>query len=484
MADPVAWMSTAATALVGAGAREVVFSAVVFAVVWVLCRALRHRGPALRHALWALVFVRLLLPPGVSHPWSAGAIAGYLWGGGPGGQPVSAGDAAALAALAAGPAEAHGGEMAPASGWALAIAVLWLGGVTLWLFFYERRCRRYRQVLREAKTLDDPRAAALAEGWAKRLRIRRRVALLTSAARVSPFTAGILRPLIFLPRAVLDDEVVLESALAHELAHVARWDSLWLRLQHLVQALYFFHPLLWLASRELDREREQICDAVVLARGRVDARAYAKSLLAVLELEPERLAVPQLIHRKRRLAMRIHNILAPSDRRGPEPRTALAITFVLGCFLLPLAGGTGADDSPQLVNPLPESGITARYGQQKDPWSGEPVFHRGIDLRGDFGTPVLAPADGVVETATTHYEQGERFGTVVVVDHGHRLKTFYAHLGALKVREGQRVARHDTLAEVGSTGKSTGPHLHFEIWRDGEPVDPAEWVPDWKSPQR
>lgn len=242
MTDPVTWARTAAAALVWAGAREVVFSAVIFTVVWVLCRALRHRGPALRHALWTLVFVRLLLPPGISHPWSAGAIAGYLWGGGTGGHAMSAGDPAALSALAAGPA-ADGGGAAPASGWAMAIAVFWLAGVMAWLFLYGRRCRRYRKLLRQAEALDDPRVVALAEDWARRLKIRRRVALRTSAARVSPFTAGVLRPVVFLPRAVLADGVVLESVLAHELAHVTRWDSLWLRWQHLVQALYFFHPL-------------------------------------------------------------------------------------------------------------------------------------------------------------------------------------------------------------------------------------------------
>ena len=306
---------------------------------------------------------------------------------------------------------------------------------------------------------------------------------------MSPFPVGSLRPVVFLPRPVLADAAVLESALAHELAHVARWDSLWLRLQHLVQAFYFFHPLVWLAARELDREREQICDAMVLTRG-VAARAYAGSLLAVLKLEPRRLGVPQLINRKRRLAMRIHSILTPPTRRGPEPRTALAIALVLGLFLLPLAAGTAAGDGSsgsqtaaaseaRLANPLPGSRITMRYGDQKDPWNGEPVFHKGIDLKGDHGTPVLAPAGGVVEVATTHYEPSPGAGTVVIVDHGGGLKTFYAHLGALKVQEGDRVTRRDVLAEVGSTGRSTGPHLHFETWRDGEPVDPAQLVPEW-----
>ena len=116
----------------------------------------------------------------------------------------------------------------------------------------------------------------------------------------------------------------------------------------------------------------------------------------------------------------------------------------------------------------------------KDPWNGNEVFHKGIDVASAAGTSVLAPAPGVVVVATEEYEPSRASGTVVIVDHGDGLQTMYAHLGSLEVAEGESVSRGQPLARVGSTGKSTGPHLHFEVRRNGEPQDPANYVADWR----
>jgi murein DD-endopeptidase MepM/ murein hydrolase activator NlpD len=134
----------------------------------------------------------------------------------------------------------------------------------------------------------------------------------------------------------------------------------------------------------------------------------------------------------------------------------------------------------QLSNPLPDGRITARWGGMKDPWNGDDVFHKGVDVASASGTPVLAPAPGVVLVATEDYEPSPASGTVIIVDHGDGLQTMYAHLGSLAVADGDSVARGQLLARVGSTGKSTGPHLHFEVRRNGEPRDPADFVADWR----
>lgn len=108
--------------------------------------------------------------------------------------------------------------------------------------------------------------------------------------------------------------------------------------------------------------------------------------------------------------------------------------------------------------------------------TGEWVHHRGVDLVAPSGTAIEAPAAGRVTVATERYEGGAHHGTVVVIDHGDGLQSFYSHLDSLTVAPGQDVARGQTLGTVGSTGEVTGPHLHFEVWRHGEPVDPAEVV--------
>jgi murein DD-endopeptidase MepM/ murein hydrolase activator NlpD len=140
-----------------------------------------------------------------------------------------------------------------------------------------------------------------------------------------------------------------------------------------------------------------------------------------------------------------------------------------------------AAESPfDFENPLPGGRVTWRWGPGLDPWSKEKVFHRGIDVAAEAGVPVLAPADGVVTVATENFEESPASGTVIIIDHGEGWTTFYAHLGSLKATENQAVSKHDVIAAIGSTGKSTGPHLHFEVRHNGERLDPAEFVSDWR----
>jgi hypothetical protein len=112
------------------------------------------------------------------------------------------------------------------------------------------------------------------------------------------------------------------------------------------------------------------------------------------------------------------------------------------------------------------------YGNRKDPFTGNRAFHSGLDFAAPTGTTVLSAADGVVSFV------GERsgYGRVVEVDHGNGLTTRYAHLSAYIAREGQRVQTGTPIAQVGSTGRSTGPHLHFEVHRDEGSLDPKSFL--------
>ena len=286
--------------------------------------------------------------------------------------------------------------------------------------------------------------------------------------------------------------------MAHEMAHVARLDALWLDLQHLIHAVYFFHPLVWIAGARLDIERERLCDATVVAAGRLSARSYVGGLLDVLQLDLQGAGAPALAARKRRIGMRIQNIFERDGARRPRLAASVMTACVVGVVLLPLGrGSVVADDGSELSsagtpqglsseapmtfkNPLPGGRVTWRWGPGRDPWSGQETIHRGIDVAARAGTAVLAPADGTVTVATEHFEPSPTSGTVIVIDHGNGWTTFYAHLGSLGVTEGHSVARGDEIATVGSTGKSTGPHLHFEIRQHDEVLDPADFVSDWK----
>lgn len=116
--------------------------------------------------------------------------------------------------------------------------------------------------------------------------------------------------------------------------------------------------------------------------------------------------------------------------------------------------------------------ISSKYGWRQDPFLGRSRFHGGIDLAARYGTEVPAAADGTVVTAG---EQGG-YGLTVVVRHAGGYETRYAHLSSLDVAPGDSVGQGALLGRVGSTGRSTAPHLHFEVTRRGERVDPDRFV--------
>lgn len=119
-----------------------------------------------------------------------------------------------------------------------------------------------------------------------------------------------------------------------------------------------------------------------------------------------------------------------------------------------------------------EGNISSNYGKREHPRSGENEFHTGLDISTSHGNPVRATADGIVSFSGWSGSSGN----LVVVEHGHGFSTFYAHNKMNTVKVGQKVRRGDVIGYVGSTGNSTGPHLHYEIWKDGIPVNPLTYI--------
>jgi murein DD-endopeptidase MepM/ murein hydrolase activator NlpD len=119
-----------------------------------------------------------------------------------------------------------------------------------------------------------------------------------------------------------------------------------------------------------------------------------------------------------------------------------------------------------------EGRITASFGERIDPFSGEGAFHRGMDISAEIGTRIIAPADGVVQYADIM----NGYGRAVVLDHGNGVTTLYGHLSGFAVSPGETVHRGDTLGYVGSSGRSTGPHLHYEVRIFNTPVNPHKYL--------
>jgi len=116
--------------------------------------------------------------------------------------------------------------------------------------------------------------------------------------------------------------------------------------------------------------------------------------------------------------------------------------------------------------------ISSGFGYRISPFTGTRQFHEGIDISNLEGSQILAPADGIV----VRDDRDVTLGKIIEIDHGNGIATRYAHNSRVLVKLGQKVKRGDPLATVGSTGKSTGPHLHYEVRVNGVPVDPRNYI--------
>ncbi len=128
---------------------------------------------------------------------------------------------------------------------------------------------------------------------------------------------------------------------------------------------------------------------------------------------------------------------------------------------------------------LPVNGrFTSGFGMRKDPFTGRMHFHYGIDLAAPIGTPVHAPADGVVKRVK---RDPRGYGILLEIDHGMGITTRYGHLSKVLVKRGQKVKRGQVIARVGNTGRSTGPHLHYEVRVLNKPVNPLSYIIPYQS---
>ena len=116
--------------------------------------------------------------------------------------------------------------------------------------------------------------------------------------------------------------------------------------------------------------------------------------------------------------------------------------------------------------------VTSGFGFRTNPFTGLTQMHEGLDIANRIGTPVIAPADGIVSDTG----KDSAYGNFIVISHGFGINGRFLHLSKILVRPGQRVKRGDKIAEVGTTGKSTGPHLHYEVRVNGIPVNPVRYI--------
>ncbi len=217
--------------------------------------------------------------------------------------------------------------------------------------------------------------------------------------------------------------------------------------------------------REVDRDAARAQDAA-LAEISGSTRAQIEAIARVLRtagLQPERV-----------LGIRSRNAGGPfvgpaADRATSDPSLMLAS---LGSDLERLRDMRASIRRLPLRAPLDEFNVMSPFGMRRDPFNGQLAMHSGIDLSAPPRTPVLATAAGKVVTAGWSGE----YGNLVEIQHDFGLSTRYGHLTRIDVRVGQRIERRQSVGLLGSTGRSTGPHVHYEVLVDGRAVDPIRFL--------
>jgi len=168
-------------------------------------------------------------------------------------------------------------------------------------------------------------------------------------------------------------------------------------------------------------------------------------------------------------------VVSSMDRLYTLKATALSGAATTGIFLGLTRNVTPADwlraNSAPNLWPV-EGPITGSFGERIDPFNGEGAFHTGVDISAAYGQGIVAAADGVVQYAD--FLGG--YGRAVIIDHGHGITTRYAHLSSFAVVPGQHIERGETIGYVGLSGRSTGPHLHYEVRINDTPVNPYKYL--------
>ncbi len=498
--------------------KQILLSSIVFIIIFLLVKIFKRLSPCWHLGLWMLVLLRLLLPPNLSHSYSirnmlsrlpyykhiSQHIIEWLSGSSSDKELEQSFQIFSLDYLTV---ENH--QSTPFydsayqnnGSWENIFILSWLLGLMIFMFIYFNRIRQIQKLLNNAQQINHNTTNQLLSKWKRQFQIKRNVQLFSSNQFLSPFTIGFIRPKIYIPQNFLERTNLdyLESIIAHEMAHIKRRDDLWLKIQYLIQILYFFHPVVWYANRKIKLARECLCDRLVLSHSEISSLSYGKSMINVLKLnlsgKEGLFMLPGFGSHKDALKYRIKNINGGTTMKHSQFIILYTSLFILGYLILPMAGhvikqeeptalagevyseqyaaNSSQQDTLVFIVPTKKGKFAAPFGKWIDPFTKKKAFHNGVDIAAPAGTEIYAAAGGKVIVAEfapkTH-------GNYIVLQHEKEFRTFYSHCDTLFVQTGQSVKAGEMIARIGNTGRSTGPHLHFEVRKDGKPQDPQDYL--------
>lgn len=334
-----------------------------------------------------------------------------------------------------------------------------------------------------ATPVEEPALEQALDKWRVRINIAQKPRYAFTDVVSSVCVHGFFRPVILMPEALLARVSITDAALmsAHEMAHIKRGDTFLFAFCTIVKAVFWFNPFMQRIAARAALAAEQSADALVIAAG-AKRRDYAHCFVEGLKFAAgERFAGAELVPSftpfdKKSRRERLDAILSGPDASPTRANRSSIIIGITGAVAISFAQAALAVSPQTPKDVLAETPVDGRVTQRFGITTKQKFLHDGIDIAAPRGTPVRAAGDGKVIAATNRYRGQTSWGNIVVIDHGHGLVTRYAHLDSFRVAEGDAIRAGETIGAVGSTGRSTGPHLHFEVIRDGEFVDPTPVV--------
>lgn len=321
---------------------------------------------------------------------------------------------------------------------------------------------------------------------------------------------------IIFSRPLLDhfNKADLDLILHHERTHARRGDPIYFWALAWVDIIFWFNPVMRYQTSQCRLAAELACDYSTLTAFPGRHKDYARTMLSVVKFMRHQKPVvsagytPHLISftPKGDLTMRLKQIMQFQEKSLSDKiqtKSVIAL-YALSLAAVPLClsqislasyanaetvlhdhdqaqptllTASNANFTVRAVNfalsPL-NGRVSSRYGQRIHPISKEPVFHHGIDIVADKGTKIIAPSAGTVLRVREDYKG---YGNLLEIEHGDGFVTRYGQLSAFDVKEGELVVAEQTIARVGASGQATGPHLHLELWKDSQSIDPESMIP-------